>query len=89
MNIIVSLQVKFKIVAKPYDRNVATQIEPVNAIHLNGKDIGEYQFSNLLPSTHYEMEVFAYNAEGGKGVGSVVTRFTDMVSVDGKRRRLR
>ena len=82
------LQVEVKIVAKPYDRKFAAQSELFNETYLNDTNIGEYQFTNLLPSTHYEMKVFAYNAGGGKGVGSVVTRFTEMVSVDGKRRRL-
>ena len=84
-----SLQVEFKIVAKPYDNKFTAQNEPFNETYLKDTDIGEYQLSNLLPSTQYEIKVFAYNAEGGKGVGSVLTRFTDMVSVDGKRRRLK
>ena len=86
--IMIFLQVEVKIVAKPYDRKFAAENEPFNETYINDTDIGEYQFTNLLPSTQYEMKVFAHNAGGGKGVGGVVTRFTDMVSVDGKRRRL-
>ena len=75
--------------AKPYNRKFAVENEPLNETYLNDTDIGEYQFTNLLPSTQYEMKVFAYSAGGGKGVGSVMTRFTDMVSNYGNRRRLK
>ena len=78
------LQVELKIVAKPYDRTFAAQNEPRDETFLNNNSTREYQFSDLLPSTQYEMKVFAYNAGGGKGDGSVATRFTEMVSVNGK-----
>ena len=73
--------------AKPYDMHFAVQSEPQNETYLNDNSTREYRFSNLLPSTQYEMKAFAHNVGGGKGLGSVVTRYTDMISVNGMRKR--
>ena len=77
------LLVELKIVAKPYDITFAAQNKPQNETYLNDNSTREYCFTDLLPSTQYEMKVFAHNAGGG-GKGNVVTWYTDMVSVNGK-----
>ena len=80
------LQIEVRVIGKPYDPvfTVDRDRPPESSweVETSRQSTYIYNITDLIPSTQYEINVYAYNG-AGPGLSSRIEKFTISASVDG------